>query len=266
MVKTRKKDALVLLAHGSAESSDASRPTWDLVDQLRATGLFASVYASFWREEPSFRQVFPAIEESSAYLVPNFISEGYFTREVLPREWELEGPVTQRDGKILYYCDPVGIHSRMTDLLLNRARALIGNEVSPTETALFLVGHGTALARKSRESVEFQAKRIRELEAGFAEVVDLYLEEEPSVSEWRNLTEVKNAVVLPLFICDGVHTSTDIPELLGIPSESVFEKGVHLVDDRRLFYSRAIGTDPAISDIVLDLIQQFDEEHLDENR
>jgi len=44
------------------------------------------------------------------YVVPNFISEGYFTRTVIPRELELTGPVTQRDGRTIKYCEPVGNH------------------------------------------------------------------------------------------------------------------------------------------------------------
>ena len=99
MVKSRHNAALLLLAHGSTESPDSSRPTWELADKIREMGSFGSVHCAFWKEEPSYRQVFPAIEEVTVYLVPNFISEGYFTREVLPRELELDGPVTKRDGK-----------------------------------------------------------------------------------------------------------------------------------------------------------------------
>jgi sirohydrochlorin cobaltochelatase len=51
------------------------------------------------------------------YIVPNFISEGYFCQQVLPRELRLDGPVTHRDGKTIYYCDPVGIHPNMTRLI-----------------------------------------------------------------------------------------------------------------------------------------------------
>ena len=50
------------------------------------------------------------------YVVPNFISEGYFTQTVVPRELELDGPITTRsNGQIWRYCEPVGNHSLMTE-------------------------------------------------------------------------------------------------------------------------------------------------------
>ncbi len=58
---------------------------------------------------------------------PNFISEGYFTQTVVPRELELTGPMTKRpSGQTWNYCEPVGNHPMMTELLLKRAR-----EVAP---------------------------------------------------------------------------------------------------------------------------------------
>ena len=59
------------------------------------------------------------------YVVPNFISEGYFTQTVVPRELELNGRTTKRpNGQIWKYCDPVGNHPMMTELLLKRAREI----------------------------------------------------------------------------------------------------------------------------------------------
>ena len=62
-------------------------------------------------------------------VVPNFISEGYFTRTVIPRELGARRRrVTRRAdvGQDWVYCPPVGNHPAMTDLLLQRAR-----EVAP---------------------------------------------------------------------------------------------------------------------------------------
>ena len=67
------------------------------------------------------REVYEGVDSEVIYIVPNFISQGYFCQQVLPRELRLDGPVTKRDGKTIYYCDPVGIHRNMTRLLLQRA-------------------------------------------------------------------------------------------------------------------------------------------------
>jgi len=44
--------------------------------------LFAEVACCFWKEEPSMREVYAMLDSGEVYLVPNFISEGYF-RQVL---------------------------------------------------------------------------------------------------------------------------------------------------------------------------------------
>mgnify|MGYP006151178603 CR=1 FL=1 len=113
--------ALVILGHGSTQNPDSSTPTWQHADELRRRGLFREVQCAFWKEEPGFREVMHMIDSDHVFVVPNFISEGYFTRDVLPRELELQGPVTHAGGRTIRYCDPVGIHPSMTRLLLKRA-------------------------------------------------------------------------------------------------------------------------------------------------
>ena len=75
--------------------------------------------AIFLFDPESIRQV---------YVVPNFISEGYFTQTVVPRELDLNGRITKRsNGQIWKYCEPVGNHAMMTELLLRRAREIRGS-------------------------------------------------------------------------------------------------------------------------------------------
>ena len=63
-------------------------------EEISRRGIFGEVHCAFWKEEPSLRQVWHMIERDDVYVVPNFISEGYFTRTVIPRELELQGAVT----------------------------------------------------------------------------------------------------------------------------------------------------------------------------
>ena len=52
---------------------------------------------AFWKEEPSLRDALFLFDPESireVYVVPNFISEGYFTQTVVPRELELDGRIT----------------------------------------------------------------------------------------------------------------------------------------------------------------------------
>src|SRR5687768_12995639 len=134
--------ALVVVGHGSTVNPDSAAPTLAHVDALARRGVFAEVHPAFWKEEPSLRQVMHMIDQDDIYVVPNFISEGYFTRTVVPRELELRGPVTELGRRIVKYCEPVGNHPRMTELLLRRA-AEVAPGVPPEQTTLFIVGHGT---------------------------------------------------------------------------------------------------------------------------
>jgi len=91
-------------------------------------------------------------------------------------------------------------------------------------------------------------------------VLNVYMEEPPRVSDWRELTDTANAVVVPFFISDGLHSYEDIPQLLGIipGAGSVF--GAHKIGNRRLFYAPSIGTDRRMADIMLEQVAVFDSE------
>lgn len=221
------------------------------------------------------------------YVVPNFISEGYFTQTVVPRELELSGRITKRsDGQLWRYCEPVGNHPLMTELLLKRARD-VAPDAAPTETSLLIVAHGTDLNENSAVAAKREAEKIR-ARGKYAAVLNVYMEELPLVSDWSKLTETANVVVVPFFISDGLHSYEDIPRLLGItdghpersgakskdPAElpegfssgsvdfarddvrtnkrSVFRTKPYKIDDRSLFYASSIGTDPGVVDIIIE--------------
>lgn len=258
--------ALIIIGHGSTVNPDSSAPTHLHADAIRQRGLFREVACCFWKEEPTMREVYESIDSDVIYIVPNFISEGYFCQQVLPRELRLSGPTTQRDGKIIHYCDPVGIHPNMTRLLLQRADE-VASGVPRSETSLIIVGHGTNLNDNSTKAIQDQVKLIREGGYGFAEVIDTYMEEAPFVADWHTLTTAPNVVVVPFFIADGLHSFQDIPVLLGMEKEvgkalsqmEVFRSNPIELHGRHLYYSSAIGTERLMADVILDQVNDFDQ-------
>lgn len=267
---SKPESALLILGHGSTENPDSSTPCWEHAGTIAAQSRFGSVHCAFWKEEPSLRQIWPMIEEKEVYIVPNFISEGYFTQEVLPRELELTGPTTTRLGHVIHYCEPVGCHPAMTDLLTKRAMEAVDETHRPEDTALIIVGHGTGLNEKSREAVRTQVESLRKGPRIFADILDAYMEEAPYVSDWTKLTSASNVVVVPFFIADGLHSYQDIPVLLGIESEpgaaasqrEVFRHNPHHINGRTLWYSPAIGTDSSLADIIMDQVIAFDAKYV----
>jgi sirohydrochlorin cobaltochelatase len=274
----RTDSALLIVAHGSTVNPDSSAPTLAHAAEIRRRNVFADVECAFWKEEPSLRDALFLFDPKlvrEVYVVPNFISEGYFTQTVVPRELELNGRVTKRStGQIWKYCEPVGNHPMMTDLLLHRAHD-IAPDVDPAETSLLIVAHGTDLNENSAVAAKREAEKIRRL-GKFAEVLNVYMEEPPLVSDWRKLTKTRNVVVVPFFISDGLHSYEDIPVLLGIANGrsasvraperppgrqatrshpapgGVFQRNPYKIAGRSLFYAPPIGTDPGFADIIVE--------------
>jgi len=258
------QSALVIVGHGSTVNPDSSAPTLAHTREIRQRGLFAEVACAFWKEKPALREVLSRVGSHEIYVVPNFISEGYFTREIIPREMELQGAVTKQGGRIIKYCEPSGNHPQMTDLLLNRASS-IAPGVPRDQTSLLIVGHGTTRNENSAAAVKGQVDKISALNI-YAEVAGAFMEQEPLVSDWQSLTTRPNVVVVPFFISDGMHSYQDIPVLLGIDDvqgeaasrREVFRHNPHHLHGRDLYYSGAIGTDPAFAEVILEQVAAFD--------
>jgi len=261
--------ALVIVAHGSHLNASSSTPTFDHADTIRATGAFDEVREAFWKEEPSFREVLRTIESDEVYVVPLFISEGYFTEEVIPRElrldgwdpdaWESDGTSATHTtleatdvGKTVHYCGPVGTHDAMSDVIVQRAESVTGNSDVGEGFGLAVVGHGTERNENSAKAVEYHADRIRDRDR-FDEVEALFMDEDPEVDDVTDFFQSDDIIVVPLFIADGYHTREDIPEDMGLTDD--YRTGWEtpaIVDGHRIWYSGAVGTEPLMADVVLE--------------
>jgi sirohydrochlorin cobaltochelatase len=281
---SKSNSALLIVGHGSTVNPDSSAPTLANGAEIRRRKIFADVQCAFWKEEPSLRDAIFLFDPESireVYVVPNFISEGYFTQTVIPRELELNERITKRpSGQIWNYCEPVGSHSRMAELLLKRADE-IAQDADPAETTLLIVAHGTDLNENSAVAAKREAEKIRALRK-YAAVLNVYMEEPPLASDWQKLTATQNVVAVPFFISDGLHSYEDIPRLLGIASKrstrlrsperptarqatasraargEVFQRNPHKIEGRSLFYAPSIGTDAGFADIIIEQATKFD--------
>jgi len=273
MMPSRPDAALLIVGHGSTVNPDSSRPTLDQGTAIRERNIFREIGCCFWKEEPSLRDALFLFDEPDiheVYVVPNFISEGYLTQTVIPRELELKGRLTTRpSGQIWKYCEPVGNHPAMTGLLLRRARE-IAPDVPPAETTLLVVGHGTALNDNSAIAAKREVEKIS-ASGYYASVQNAYMEEEPLISDWARLTTTPNVVVVPFFISDGLHSYQDIPVLLGIEpgltaaasQSAIFRRNPHQLQGRALYYAGAIGTEPQFAEIIVEQARAFDIAALD---
>ncbi len=274
--------ALVLAGHGSTVNGDSAAPVLQHADELRRRGIFAQVREAFWKQEPYVWQVLRGVFAPRVFIVPLFISEGYFTEEVIPRELGFCGPgetkfarAQERGGQTFFYCGPVGTHSSMTEVLLARARDIVERypfprAPKPCDTALFIAGHGTGSNENSRKAIEQQSDLIRERKV-YAEVHAVFMEEEPRIGDCARMARSRNLVVVPFFISDGQHSYEDIPVMLGVPERVARERlgqgqpawrNPSEREGKRIWYTASIGSEPGLSDVILERVREAVAEHV----
>jgi sirohydrochlorin cobaltochelatase len=236
--------ALVIVGHGSHLNEDSSLPVYEHAARIRESGEYDEVVECFWKEEPSMRHVLDTVEAEDVCVVPAFISEGYFTQQVIPRELGLTGPVTRKDGKTVRYAGPLGTFEGMADVILERAEDLLeGKEVPLGRRALVLLGHGTDLNKNSGGVIYLNADRIRE--RNLYDLVEVgFLDQNPEIGEVVENVEAVNVVLIPVFIAEGWHARETIPEDLGLTGE-VTTRG-----DKTIFYGAPVGTHPSMASLI----------------
>lgn len=270
--------ALVLVGHGSTKNADSAAPVFQHATELRRRKVFAEVREAFWKQEPKVVDVVPAISARRIFIVPLFISEGYFSEEVIPRALGFQlsadpkSRFRQRGSSVEIYCRPVGTHDCMTAVLLARAREVIARfpfprAPKPKDVTLFIAGHGTEQNENSRKSIEHQVELIRS-QNEYAGVHAIFMEESPRIGECFELANTKNLVIVPFFISDGMHTQEDIPRLLGEPEKMVCERLAagqptwRNPTERKgklIWYAPAVGTAPQLAEVILERVREFAE-------
>jgi sirohydrochlorin cobaltochelatase len=262
---------LILIGHGSTLNADSSAPTHQHAEELRRRSLFGQVLTAFWKEEPAICAVLRAAYKPRVFCVPLFISEGYFTEEVIPRELGFApgARVRNENDRTIFYCGPIGTHDSMTAVLLARAREIVAKHPfprapKPAETALVIAGHGTGNNENSRKAIERQVELIR-AQNTYAEVHAAFMEEDPRIGEIYSIAKAPNIVVVPFFISDGLHSYEDIPMMLGEPERLVKSRLAagqptwRNPTERKgkfVWYAPSIGNEPHIPDVILERVRE----------
>jgi sirohydrochlorin cobaltochelatase len=261
---------LVVLGHGTTQNAGSVRPVFQHAAELRRRGIFGEVREAFWKQPPLVGQVLATLTARRVFIVPLFISEGYFASEVIPKELGL-GPDfrLQTPGLELRYAKPVGTHDRMTEVVLARAREVVEQfpfprAPKPKDATMFIAGHGTERNDQSRRSIERQVELIRAQQL-YAGVHAVFMEEEPRIRDCYSLAETRNLIVVPFFISDGLHTVEDIPVLLGEPERVVQERlaagqptwrNPTEKHGKLTWYSPAVGSEPHLADVILERVRE----------
>lgn len=265
------KDAtLIILGHGTTLNDGSALPVMQHAAELRQRGGFAAVREAFWKQPPQLKAVLAEIKTPRIFIAPLMISEGYFASEVIPRDLGLDTNFRlQTPDFQLIYCKPVGTHPSMTKVLLARAREVVEKfpfprAPKPKDITLFIAGHGTERSVQSRKAIEQQAELIRAQNL-YAEVRVVFMDEDPRIKECQIAAPTRNVVVVPFFISDGLHTTEDIPVLLGEPERLVKERlaagqptwrNPSEKHGKLTWYSQAIGSEPLVAEVILERVRE----------
>jgi len=263
-------DALVLLGHGSTKNADSDSSVLLHASELRRRGIFAEVHPAFWKQDPHIKKVLAVLTAPRIFIVPMFISEGYFSDEIIPRELGFRASrITYHASQTRYYCGAIGTHDSMTNVILSRASDVVAQYPFPrqpkqSETTLIIAGHGTEKNSDSRKPIERQVELIRVMNL-FADVHAVFMEEEPRIGASVDLAKTRNIVVVPFFISDGLHVQEDIPVMLGEPENIVKQRlkagqptwrNPTEKKGKLVWYSKSVGSDPHIAEVILERVRE----------
>ncbi len=267
--------ALVILGHGTDLNPGSALPARQHAAELQRRRLFADVRAAYWKQDPRITEVLATLNVPRVFIVPLFISEGYFCEQVIPRAlgFELTGNLGSRVRSQAtsrwYYCQPVGTHERMTEVILARAREVLARfpfprMPDPGDLTLFIAGHGTERSEQSRHSIQRQVDLIRARQL-YAGVEAVFMDDEPRIGDCYTMVRTRHLVLVPFFVSDGLHVREDIPRLLGEPADFVQAR---LKEDqptwrnpterqgRLVWYASAVGTEVGLAEVILDRVAE----------
>ena len=243
--------AVLLVGHGSQLSPDSSEPLHRLRWGFREAGSFPEVRVAFWKEEPALAHAFDLVERREVFVVPIFMSEGYFTRHVVPRELGLTQPTTIREGRRVHYCRPVGTDPRMAEIV--RDRALDTASASPNRIDLIVVGHGTESSPSSGDTTRSVVAALASRRE-FRRVRAAFLDQEPRLERLLQAEPLAHdcagseLVIVPFFVSRGWHVGTTLPRTLASPGRHRDEKG------RLVRVTEPVGTHSALAELVEELV------------
>ena len=202
---------------------------------------------AFWKEEPFLRDALDRVESEEVFVVPLFLAEGYFTRQVVPRELGLDSRDRGGDFHRITYCPPVGVHARMGAMILKRAIETCGLSADERRrAALVIIGHGTDRSATSGDTVYRLTAELRaSREFGFVDCG--FLDEDPRIERVVDQVACEQIVLVPFFVSEGWHSRTTIPRDLELQGERTERAG------KTIWYTPPVGTLPEVAEIVVEL-------------
>jgi sirohydrochlorin cobaltochelatase len=235
------RPGVILVAHGSARSAASAEPVLALADGLRDRG-FPEVRTAFWKEEPFLHQALELTRCSTVAVLPVFLSEGYFSSTVVPRELGLRYGDNHIGERLVHLLPPLGTDAGLAEIVAARAQEGVPPDACASEVLLVVLGHGTQRDPASADAVLDVCARLGR-EGRFAQVAPAFIDQEPRLE--NVLKDAREPVILlvPFLVAAGWHGGTTVPRELDPGSHGIRH------GRQRIVYTEPVGTHPALVEL-----------------
>ena len=206
------RPGVLVVGHGERGGRADNRSLLALVERIQTLlGSMAVVRAAVLNGDPGLELGIADLAREACDGViayPLFMSDGFFTREELPRL--LTKHCTSLPWQIT---SPLGLENEVPSLIARRSLMEAGATGWPLhETRLLIVGHGSSKSRAPAERVNAVATELRR-QMGFACVEAAFLEEAPFLHE-QIASRWQHSIVVGFFSGEGLHAREDVPAAL----------------------------------------------------
>ncbi len=242
------RPSLLIIGHGSSESQEAEKAVREHAVTLRQSNRYGSVDVQFLKGKAMEAR----LPEGEVFLLPFFMSHGYFVSHTIPRLFDLHEGEKKDDLRHILLCDAIGVDPTLSEILERMALEICAEEkYQPEKVTLLLAAHGSAKSKASRDAARLQEDVLRQ-HSDFRTVVSVFLEEEPTLSNWLQDERVEEGpvIVLGLFAAEGPHATEDVPQQIR-EGQDGFHR-VRGIKPEEVHYAGVVGTRPE----VVRLIQQ----------
>lgn len=230
---------ILLVGHGSQRNPHSSHSIYEHARALRERGRCGEVGVGFLKEAPDVACALEGLRADPVTVIPLFMSDGYYTRSVIPRALGLLGRCTDRGGRRIWYARPIGAHPAVAEVAAERA---VEAGAGPS-SAVVLLGHGTTRNPQSARTTYEHAERLA-ARGDFAAVEAAFIEQTPTVEDAWGRLRADLVVVVPLFMGEGWHVTETIPQDLRLVN------GERREGRRLLRYARVVGTHPSLAGVI----------------
>ena len=235
------RPSVILVSHGSGLSETAQDAAIDHAAELRRRDRYDHVGLCFL----SLTDKAPMLPPGAVYLVPLFMSGGYFVKTRIPELFGLEQGQRQEAQRQVFQCEALGTDPALADVVSVMAgEAARDAGYDRAAVHLLLVAHGSGKSPASREAARMQQRTLMARQE-FAVVSGAFRSEPPFLESWLREQPDTGAplVIVGLFSADGPHAAIDVPEILHIWQK---ETGA----PRFIRYLGAVGPRPEIVDLI----------------